>query len=280
MCRDEADVAEGMLRHLDAEVDHIVVADNGSKDGTREILDQLSKEISLTVLDDPDLAYYQSKKISALAELAATEHGADWLLPVDFDEIWYSVVGRIRDTLAGLPDSVRALKVPLYNHFCSSIDPAGSDPFRTIGWRQREPGALPKVAFRWEPGTVVHQGNHGVSMPTEGGRSSLPLLELRHFPFRSADQMVRKALNGAEAYKASDLPETMGHHWRSYGQIIEQHGEEALRSVFRQHFWYLSPVDGGLIHDPAPYRRWEVNLDEAPEGPPPATEPGEMVSRT
>ena len=31
---------------------------------------------------------------------------------------------------------------------------------------------------------------------------------------------------------------------------------EVLGEVFRQHWWYLSPVDAGLVHDPAQYCRW------------------------
>ena len=38
MVRDEADVIEGTLRHMADEVDELIVADNGSVDGTTDIL--------------------------------------------------------------------------------------------------------------------------------------------------------------------------------------------------------------------------------------------------
>lgn len=255
MIKDESDVVEGMLRHLVDEVDHLLVADNGSTDGTREILDQLAGELPLTVVDDPDPAYRQSAKMSALAERAA-EGGATWILPVDADELWWSRFGRIRDILA--PVDADVAPALLTNHFCTSLDPPGDDPFVTMQWRQAEPQALPKVAFRWREGAVIHQGNHGVTLP--GRVVHAPnLVELRHFPYRTAEQMVRKAINGAAAYKAADgLPEEMGVHWRAYGRIVELHGPEALAGVFRQHFWYLSPTDSGMVHDPAPYRRWQT----------------------
>lgn len=256
MVKNERDVIEGTLRHMADEVDRLLVADNLSTDGTREILDALTDELPLTVVDDPDPAYRQSEKMSALAERAA-EEGATWIVSWDADELWYSRFGRIRDVLAPLDADVAT--AALFNHLCTSVDPPGPDPFVTIQWRQRQPGALPKVAFRWRRGAVIHQGNHGVTLPGASVAAPAGLLELRHFPARSTEQFVRKGKAGAAAYAAApDLPEDMGAHWRTYGAIAERRGDEALADVFREHFWYLSPTDSGLIHDPAPYLRWQT----------------------
>lgn len=253
MVRDEADVIGGTLRHMADEVDHLIVADNQSTDGTRDILSDLASILPLTVLDDPEPAYYQSSKMSRLAEQAARQ-GATWIVPFDADEIWFARSGRLREVLPVLPPANVAL-AQLTNHFSTAIDPDEIDPFRRIVWRQAEPASLAKVAFRWEPDAVLHQGNHGVTLPS--GASEVWALEVRHFPYRSAEQFVRKARNGAEAYRATDLPESEGAHWRAYGEILDRLGEEGLANVFREHFWFLSPTDSGLVHDPAPYMRWQ-----------------------
>lgn len=259
MVKDEADIIEGVIRHMAGEVDELVVADNGSTDGTFEILQQLKTELPLTLVADPDPAYTQSAKMTRLAALAA-ERGATWIVPFDADELWVAsdrvstILGDLAGNHAAAGVAVHAL---LFNHFPSAVDPAGDDPFRTIVWRQREPAPLPKVAFRWEPGAVIHQGNHGVTLPSSAVHK-VWALEVRHFPYRSAEQFVRKARNGAAAYRASDLPLTEGAHWRAYGDLLDRHGESALHDVFREHFWHLSPVDAGLILDPAAYRRWET----------------------
>lgn len=252
MVRDEADVIAGTLAHLADEVDHLLVADNGSTDGTREILAELEDTLPLTVLDDPEVGYYQSRKMSALAEQAAGL-GAEWIVPFDADEIWFARDERIGIVLAALPCSIAWAS--LTNHFGTAVDPVDPDPFRSIVWRQAAPAPLPKVAFRWEPGAVIHQGNHGVTLPSDP--AGVQILEVRHFPYRSAEQFVRKARNGAEAYRATDLPEDQGAHWRSYGDILDRFGEEGLADVYRQHFWFFSPTDSGLVHDPAPYCRWQ-----------------------
>lgn len=253
--RDEADCITGTLRHIADEVDQLIVADNGSTDGTRDILDDLSSKLPLTVIDDPDPAYYQSRKMSALAERAAGQ-GATWIVPFDADEIWYARGGRLREVLPALPPA-NVATAALTNHYSTAVDPAESDPFRRMTWRAREPLALPKVAFRWEPDATIHQGNHGVTLPL--GQTAVAALEIRHFPYRSATQFVVKARNGAAAYRATDLPETEGAHWRTYGDILDRRGEEGLAEVYRTHFWYLSPTDSGLVLDPAPYMRWRTS---------------------
>lgn len=251
MVKDEADVIAGTLTHMADEVDALLVADNCSTDGTREILAELEDTLPLTVVDDPEVGYHQSPKMSSLASQAAGM-GATWIVPFDADELWYTRDDRIRVLLESTEGNV--VQAHLFNHFPTAVDPDDPDPYRSIIWRQPDPAVLTKVAFRWEPGAVIHQGNHGVDLP--GHVESTNGLEIRHFPYRSAEQFVRKARNGAAAYAATDLPITEGAHWRAYGELLTRYGPDALEDVFREHFWFLSPTDAGLTPDPPPYLRW------------------------
>lgn len=250
MVKDEADVIAGTLHHMADEVDFLLVADNGSTDGTREILAELEDTLELTVLDDPEPAYYQSEKMSALAS-AAADQGATWIVPFDADELW---VGADRVSTILNATGVNVVTASLFNHLCTAVDPDDVDPFRSMVWRQAQPAPLPKVAFRWQDGAVIHQGNHGVTLDDPTATNGL---EVRHFPYRSAEQFVRKARNGAAAYRATDLPPDQGAHWRAYGELLDRFGPSALEDVFREHFWYLSPTDSGLVRDPAAYMRWQ-----------------------
>lgn len=255
MVKDEVDVIAGTILHLAEEhLDGFIVADNGSTDGTRDLLADLANnlDLNLTVIDDPDPAYYQSEKMSRLAALAG-EQNATWIVPFDADEIWVFRGERIGIELERAEADI--VKAELFHHFPSAVDPPGTDPFRTVVWRQRRSAVLPKVAFRWAEGATIHQGNHGVTLPgshstTTGG------LEVRHFPHRTVEQFVRKARNGAAAYRATNLPPDVGAHWRGYGDLLDRYGESALHDVFREHFWFLSPADAGMVLDPAPYMRW------------------------
>lgn len=248
MVKDEADVIEGTLRRMAREVDQLLVADNGSTDGTRDLLADLARELPLIVLEDRQVAYFQSDKMSRLAAIAGSM-GADWVIPHDADERWYSPFGRIGDVLAEHTEASIAT-ARLYDHVATGADPAGP-PMDAMAWRRRQTGALPKVACRPSRPVRIHQGNHSADF---GGTLDGQLV-VRHFPYRSAEQFVRKVRNGAAAYAAATgLPETAGAHWREYGRILAERGPDVLADeVFRRWFWVHDPtIDPGLVCDPCP----------------------------
>lgn len=242
MCKDEVDIVEDCLRRMAVHVDRLVVADNGSTDGTRELLHELANDLPLTVLDDPEVGYWQSRKMSALARQAVA-FGAEWVIPHDMDEVWYSPFGRLGDVLAE-QDGNAIATADLYDHVPSAVDADGS-PVERIGWRRREKAPLPKAACRPRPSVTIHQGNHGADY----GGTINGLLVVRHYPYRSVEQMISKARNGAAAYAATDLPEHVGQHWRDYGRL----SNEQIGEAFRKYFWSASPeTDPTLIFDPCP----------------------------
>lgn len=255
MMKDEIDVIEGVIRHMAQEVDRIIVADNGSTDGTRDVLDRLQGELDLIVVDDPIVAYYQSEKMTNLANMAH-DAGAVWVVPFDADEIWYHPAGRIRDELQGV--SADVLDVRLINHYATGLDDDDLDPFRRLAWRQPLPQELGKIAVRWRDGAVILQGNHGVQLPEDALASTQDIgVRIRHFSYRSAEQFISKARNGGAAYAAAiDIPEFQGDHWRRYGEVLERDGDAGIIEIFQEHFFYPDPVAAGMVHDPAPYRRW------------------------
>lgn len=239
MFRDEADVAETAIRHLVSEgVDRIIVADNRSVDGTREILEALRHDLPLTVIDDDEIGYYQARKMSVLAA-EAHEAGATWVLPFDADEIWYAPEATIAEALDEVPGDIAIVRAGGWDHV--QRDEAPTSPFSP--WRRQRTQQLAKVCFRSTPGAKLHMGNHDVAIP---GRSQVGPLLYRHFQYRTLDQMVRKLRNGREAYEASDIHPMHGTHWREGGAKSDD--ELACD-------WAGLCAEDGLVFDPPPIRR-------------------------
>jgi glycosyltransferase involved in cell wall biosynthesis len=241
MVKDEADVIEATIEHMREQCDGLLIADNDSTDGTGQILAGLVGNL-IWLRQDHERAYYQSEKMSHLADFARRKLGATWVVPFDADERWLANDGRVADLLMDLPPEAMTCEATVFDHV------ATGDP--EMPWRRREALPLRKVACRAVEGLVIHQGNHGATFPNV--RTPLAVtgrLEVRHSPYRSPEQFIRKVRNGAAAYAATTLPEEVGRHWREYGRLTD----EQLREVFDTWFSSTDPEnDPDLVFDPCP----------------------------
>lgn len=238
MVKDELDIIEATVRHLESEgVDGIIIADNMSSDGTFELLKSLTPDCEWIVKRDTDPAYYQSRKMTDLAHFAFRA-GADWVIPFDADELWHNPNGTVREIFTTAQDEgTHCIEASLHNYFPTSDDDLTQpNPFLRITHRDPTPAPLPKVAVARRSDVIIEQGNHGATATEPFVRCKSPL-EVAHFPWRSRDQFVNKARNGAKAYRQTSLPVAIGAHWRQYGEILTHQGPEALATVYDTHFF-------------------------------------------
>jgi len=247
LVRDEADIVETVLANLVGQgMERVVVADNGSTDGTAEALERLARVAPVTVLHDRLPAHYQAEKLTVLAQ-AAARAGAGWIVPFDADELWLAPGTTVARWLEGCDAAV--VQVPVFNHVpTAGDDPGEPDPVRRLRWRKEQPNQLHKVVFRAHGRARLHHGNHGVDRRGRRARG----LEVRHFPYRSEEQFARKLRQGSAALAATDLTAEVGKHWRGLGagdaEALHGAWEELVATHNLPSEWWVPRR--GLVEDP------------------------------
>lgn len=205
LAKNEADVIEANVAyHLHAGVDFIVATDNGSSDGTTEILERYEREGVLYLIREPSSNFRQGDWVTRMARLAA-EKGADWVINADADEFWWPRGGDLKEALERLPQRygiVHGLWRPFIprpddgEHFAErltvrlSMQAAINDP--TNPFRPAR-----KATHRAHADVRVRDGNHDVEgTPLVTLHSWYPL-EVFHVPLRTREQVERKYAGGA-----------------------------------------------------------------------------------
>jgi glycosyltransferase involved in cell wall biosynthesis len=136
--RNEADIIAANVRHhLSQGIDHFLIVDNGSTDGTIGVLSRLAWDVSLEWSSRPG-CFRQKDLLTELAREAFIR-GADWVLPVDADEFWYAPGTSIRRVLE--ETSAGALEVQIVN-FVQRREQRVNTPDGLLSMTRRPPVAI------------------------------------------------------------------------------------------------------------------------------------------
>ncbi len=229
LVRDEADViAANIEHHLDQGAELVIVTDNGSVDGTVEIIDGYVRQGVARLIHEPTHDYAQSVWVTRMARMAATEYGADWVVNADADEFWQPTDPSLTlaIALAQVPlsfGSVLARRVNFVGLLDESLPWVQRLVFRDVlSLSERGTPLGPKTCHRASAEVIVAMGNHAVDGPGTCSTLDMGLLEILHFPMRSFDQYERKIANGGSSLDRNpDLPKEVGWHWRADFQRLQ-----------------------------------------------------------
>ena len=232
--KNEGDIIEAFVRHNLTLLDHLVVVDNASSDGTRAILAELLADgLPLTILDDATFVYRQSEIMTYLARATFASLGCERVFLLDADEF---LIARDRTALdAALADVPRETHVrfdwrtyvPTAADDENVADVLGRITHRRVAESVPESKIALSASFARDPSAVIAQGNHAVE-----GRfvdlEPVPLagVHLAHFPVRGISQLLCKVLVGWNSYIAMGM-ETgqLAYQWRrAYESVVRDGG--------------------------------------------------------
>jgi len=225
--RDEVDVVEAQIAyHLAAGVDFVIATDHESEDGTTEVLQAYEATGRLQLIRERG-EMRDGPWRTRMARLAATEHGADWILNTDADEFWMPRRGTLKEALDAVPDAYGVIWA-VSRHF--GPRPEHHEEFsERMTARFAAHAALNspksvyrphgKAAHRADPGIVVQYGSHRVATDLAPLPHWHPA-DVLHFPYRSVEQYERKTVR--RAHSDSRLSQyVMGLQAREQGRIRE-----------------------------------------------------------
>jgi len=225
MVRDEVDIISAMIEHHLAQgVDFFLVTDNGSVDGTLEVLRGYVSRGLIELHEDPVQHKQQHSTVTAMARRAYTAHHADWVINADADEFWVAKRHEIslRTAFENIPTSIQSFEVPVID--MTGLPAVSGSGLGRLAFRDnRSVESLNDVGLiaHSSPDAVhvgnadvdVVQGNHSVSLPSLGRPDPEWAIEVLHLPWRSWNQFRQKVENSGKAYEANpNLSPSPNHH--------------------------------------------------------------------
>jgi glycosyltransferase involved in cell wall biosynthesis len=200
LARNEADILDAQLAfHLNAGVDFVIAIDNGSDDGTTEILESYARDGHVELTRE-ERDYNQAEWVTEMARRAATEFGADWVINSDADEFYWPRGGTLKDVLWAVPTRYGGVRGMLRNFVPR---PFGDDSFaERMTVRVCNPGAEDNSPYspRFK---AIHRGDPDVTVLPGANRALVrgldPLpgwypIDVLHFPIRSLEHFTEKYL--------------------------------------------------------------------------------------
>ncbi len=243
LVRDEADIVEqNICFHLNHGVDFILALDNGSVDGTVEILEKYQALGVLHLSHITKHTYEQSKWVSNLAKRAVTEYKATHLFHCDADEFWMPKLGNLK---LHLPKKGEIYEVPLLNYlpnwheknFWASERYVVTKPYLRVS-RHRYDGSH-RYLLNTQNGKIlttaqhtdVGQGNHFILSEGQSW-NQINSITIHHFPIRSWKHFERKVINGGSSYqKNPDKSPDIGWQWKAW---YNHYNAGLLKNVYRE----------------------------------------------
>ncbi len=227
LVKNEEDIIEQNIRfHSKLGVDNFVIMDNNSDDNTRDILNKLSKEIEITIIDEKG-PYAQSKFMTRLNKIAKKKYNPDWIINNDADEFWIPKNGNLKDVL-NFKGSV--LQVPRSNMILhEGINSWMESEYRVANQiLSREDyeninivlGKIGRKVIINPRGYIkTNSGNHSAEHIAFWKKQEFRNIHIYHYPIRSYEQFEKTIKNRTKLLK---MGAKMGVHYKKWAKLYEE----------------------------------------------------------
>jgi hypothetical protein len=199
----EVDIIEAFVRHTLAFVDHLVILDNGSVDGTVTVLRSLERQLGFRLVVVEDSAPTRTQAILMtflMKKYAIGELGADWVVCLDADEFIAGIdpVG-LRDLLSshqGVLTWTWKAYAPQESDPKGETNPVKRIQHCVVGEMSPWDKVLVHRSIAQRANTIVEMGSHWVTVgQVKEPSARIPSGFLAHFPIRNPYQWASKVTN-------------------------------------------------------------------------------------
>lgn len=247
LVRDEVDIILSFLKyHSKMGVDLILATDNGSIDGTTDVLKSFEGTGKIKIFHEPSRNYLQDIWVTEMARRAYSDYNADWVINGDADEFFIPRSGNIKDTLAQVNNT--DILVVNRHDFVPIIRPEILAPpiemtYRkkiSLEWVSGKP-ITPKTIHRGFPDVIIGRGAHNVSSKYAKNISLLPKIETFHYPIRSFKQFKSKVDHVGSGRRKNKLSSSRYSCWYPLLQ------EGKLEDVYQEYLFDDKRIEQSLI---------------------------------
>ncbi|MEO1346877.1 MAG: glycosyltransferase family 2 protein [Pseudomonadota bacterium] len=230
--RNEIDILEIWLDHLESLFDHVIIYDHKSDDGTRErLLERAASSAILEARIYDEEGHAQSELMTKILHELKDQTRAGWVFFLDADEFLFEkdrnrILKKLIDYRAATVFRLNWINVHAESGFATL-----SRNTRLRGWYSP---AKPKVAVNLRyvsDGARIAQGNHKYLATSAKPVVALPFGHLLHVPIRSEEQLMRKVRQGIAATDALPSSKNYNQHWREMLQKNLRGADTTLRTM-------------------------------------------------